>query len=641
MGRKNQIRKSQKEARKKPQKKSPPIDLYFLLISTIIIIPLIFTLKTVDPNIAPRLLGFGIIIFGIALINILKPAANRPQFSFIRLAIFPVFFIYLVWSVISLTQAVNPAEGLFDISKTLLSVALLIFATQIFINYKNSISILVKLVVISSTIATSIGLYQYFNNVPGNTGHELFLALYKIKGLMAHKNQFAISLYLMLPFALYGIYTFKKWWWGISIYSTLLILLNIIILQTRSVWIAMLVFFMSMIVLWLFNLVKNKLQFNSASVKKGSVIALVFIIVVSSSFIVFKKTGTLNLMKHQISSIFNSKSSSNHSRLKIWKSTWELSKDNFIMGVGAGNWKISMLPYYNTNFERNYENWRRPHNDFLWVLSEKGIIGLLLYLMIFLIIIYYSIRIFLKETDKDKLLFTSLMLSGIGGYLVITMVTFPLERINHQIYLMLIMASIISLYFKETSTRKSKKHSSYLLINVVVIAIFGLTVFYAGLLVKSEVYALKIFEAKKNGKWKKMVLYADKAFSPLTTVDSFSSPIILYRGVGNIQLGNLKQALIDFKIAHNHFPTHISALNNLGIVSANLDDSKMAFYYFNKALEIYPNYQTSLFNIINANYLIKDYESAYITLMKCDPKSSSSKYKDYMRVVPKLVNGKN
>ncbi len=202
------------------------------------------------------------------------------------------------------------------------------------------------------------------------------------------------------------------------------------------------------------------------------------------------------------------------------------------------------------------------------------------------------------------------------------------------------MASIISIYFKETNTKKPKKYSSYLLINVVAIAIFGLTVFYAGLLVKSEVYSLKIIEAKQTGNWKKMVLYADKAFTPLTTIDSFSSPIILYRGVGNIQLGNLKQALKDFQIAHSYFPTHISALNNLGIISANLDDNKMAFYYFNKALEIYPNYETSLFNIINANYLIKDYENAYITLMKCDPKSSSTKYKDYMRVIPQLVNRK-
>ena len=79
-------------------------------------------------------------------------------------------------------------------------------------------------------------------------------------------------------------------------------------------------------------------------------------------------------MKYQVSSIFDSKSDNNQGRLKIWESTLQLSHDNLFLGVGAGDWRITVLPYYNVNFGLEYENWQRPHNDFLLVHSEKGII---------------------------------------------------------------------------------------------------------------------------------------------------------------------------------------------------------------------------------------------------------------------------
>lgn len=118
----------------------------------------------------------------------------------------------------------------------------------------------------------------------------------------------------------------------------------------------------------------------------------------------------------------------------------DVSKDNLVFGVGAGNWKISVIPYYTINHQSEYKNWRRPHNDLLWVLSEKGILGLVLYLLLFLIIVFYGLKILQKEKEKERLLITMLLTSGISGYLVVALFTFPLERVNHQIFLILMMA---------------------------------------------------------------------------------------------------------------------------------------------------------------------------------------------------------
>ena len=616
--------------KKKSQKVANPIDLYFLIISTVIVIPLIFSSKVLDPNLAPRLLALGIIIFVLSVINIIKPVKDWPQFDFTKLIIFPVFFLYFLCSIFSLTQAINPAEGLFDITKTFLSIGLLIFAIQIFITYNNSMSLLVKSVVVSSIIATSIGLFQYFDKMPGNMGYKLFIALYEIKGLMAHKNQFAISLFLMLPFTLFGLYKFRKWWWSLSFYSTLMILLNIAILQTRSVWLATFVFILSFILLWFILSIKKKKSIISGLLKIALIIAIVLIVVGSGSYLIFQKSGGLQLLKYQVSSITDASSDNNQGRLKMWESTWELSKDNLFFGVGAGNWKISVLPYYNLNFGIKYQNWRRPHNDFLWVLSEKGIFGLISYLLIFIIIAIYSFKILFNKTDKDKLIFTVLMISGIGGYFIIAFFTFPLERINQQVYIMLMMAGIISVYYKKPAKPKQKKSKFYIRFYIVATVISVASIYYSGVLLRSEVYMQKLFEAKKTNNWKMMLVYADKAFTKLSTIDSFSMPIHLYKGVSNMKLRNGKHAYEDFQIALRYFPTQITILNNLASLSSLMGDNKKAVSYFNQSLEIFPHYETSLFNLSKAYYRNKEYSKAYVTFLNCDPKKAKDNYIDFV-----------
>ena len=215
-----------KKLKLKPKTKKP-FDLYLLIFTTILVLPFVYSEKVLDPTLAPRLLGLGIIVGLLLLYNLLRPLKDRPSLNFLRLAIFPVFLGLIVWSVITIIPATTPVEGLFDIAKTLLTFFLLVLATQIFINNKNWIDVLTQGIVMSSIFATSIGIYQYFDTIPGKGNSDIFGALYEIKGLMAHKNHFAISLFLMLPFVIFGMINLKKWWKVLSIYSVVMIVLNI------------------------------------------------------------------------------------------------------------------------------------------------------------------------------------------------------------------------------------------------------------------------------------------------------------------------------------------------------------------------------------------------------------------------------
>ena len=85
-----------------------------------------------------------------------------------------------------------------------------------------------------------------------------------------------------------------------------------------------------------------------------------------------------------VKSIYNPRHKENMIRISMWQKTLKLIRDNIIIGVGPGNWKIVFpsdsidgLPD-KTMFKTQY--FVRPENDYLWVFSEVGIVGFLAFL---------------------------------------------------------------------------------------------------------------------------------------------------------------------------------------------------------------------------------------------------------------------
>lgn len=75
--------------------------------------------------------------------------------------------------------------------------------------------------------------------------------------------------------------------------------------------------------------------------------------------------------------------SSYNSRLMIWNSAWEIGKDNWLVGIGPGNFQKYYLDYQK-RFAEPYLEWAvpEPHNIFLAFWLETGIAGLLGFLII-------------------------------------------------------------------------------------------------------------------------------------------------------------------------------------------------------------------------------------------------------------------
>jgi tetratricopeptide (TPR) repeat protein len=222
------------------------------------------------------------------------------------------------------------------------------------------------------------------------------------------------------------------------------------------------------------------------------------------------------------------------------------------------------------------------------------------------------------------------MISGIGGYLIIAFFTFPVERVNHQVYLSIMMAGIISIYYRNLEKPESKSRTFFVLYHAFAVIVIAATTYYAGILLQSEIYVKKIFLAEETKNWNGMITNADKAFTKFTTVDNYSIPIHNYRGLANMKLKKHKQALADFERALGYSPTQVSILKNLAIASSITGNNKMAISYLKQSLEIFPHYEAGLFNLSKVYYLEKEYSQAYVTLLKCNQNISNADYKAFM-----------
>ena len=623
----------------KPDGKPARFELYFFPVTLILALPFVYSYKTMDVNLAPRILVLSAAVLVFAVFNLLFNKKQKGALGFVRLAVFPVAGFYIVWSLISLIGAVNPGEGTFDVSKSAVTLGLLIYLTQIFTTRKEAVPVFVKSVIISAVIATAVGLYQYITRVQGKSDYELYMALYAVKGLMAHKNQFSISLLLMLPFVIYGVVTLNKWWKIVSGYAILMILVNITLVQTRSVWVATLFFLITFILLGAVFLLNSNLKHFLVKNKKMVGISVAALLLISvATIVIIKSSGASSLMKEQISTTFSTQSQNAQWRLKMWNASLQLAGDHLWLGVGAGNWKMAIIPYYHLNFGSEYQNWGRPHNDFLWVLTEKGILGFVLFISLFGILFYYGFKLLFAEKDKNRLLLIVLMLSGITGYLFVSLFTFPLERINHQVYLVLMMAVVISYYYRQ----KPKAGDSALFnkINFTVLLISVFSVYFSFLYVKSEVNVHKLLSAMNRGNQRQVIRYADKAYSPFTTVDYNNVPILMYKGVAYMRMKRFNEGYAQLKAALDCFPNQVAVLNNIAISASELHKNKESAEYFNRALYLFPHYEESLSNMVIAYYRSKQYKKAYLALLNQDTRKPNKQYNDFKRTLERYLNSR-
>jgi len=576
---------------------------FILLVFTIIILPLVHTFKIMDPVLMIRLLVLAIFLTIFILIYFNPKSILKFKTRIIQQPVFVIWAGYLLVSAAALAIAINFREGLFDVSKTAVILIFTLVLSIVLFNKKDWMEILPVMVSISAVMACILGFSQYFDKVYLKEHLEKVGELpliYEVKGLMAHKNQFSISLFLMLPFIGYGIYRFSNWRRWLSILAFIMVSVLLILLKTRAVWLGGI--FATLVTLVI--LILGYTQFGlTRKIRNYIVFGSGTIFIIISLILVF---GGNNQYIDRLRSVTKPGSHDNKYRLMIWESSVRMAADYPVLGVGPGNWQFNLPDYLKgKDFRKDQLNWIRPHNDYLWVLTEKGIIGLLLYLSVFVLIIIKALRIIRNQSNIHVKTFALLVIFGLTGYLVDAFFDFPYERINQQVYLSLFFACLLVMGHQNDDPLKKNGSIRFFLLPAIPILVFA--VVFGLQAIKLESHILKARVALLQNRNEVVLKEGLAAQTALKNLDAEAVPVNWFIGLGYYNRGETSSAIKHYEMAKKENPVMINVLNNLGQAYFKIKDYENAEKNYLAALDILPTYREALFNISSLYYAQKKY----------------------------------
>lgn len=272
--------------------------------------------------------------------------------------------------------------------------------------------------------AKSSTLSQAFLFLMGNTGNI---------------NIFAASLTGKVPFLLLGIYHFsnwKKWFLSFTLLATLFV---VFLISARAAYIALFVNIFGFLILVYF--------IKSEKKKYLSVLTYILIPLLLSFFMasyVFKKAedkGRFSSITNRISSINFAKTDdmSINIRLKYWDNALQIAKENPVFGIGLGNWKIESQPY-EKEISNNLTLSDHPHNDFLEIAAETGLLNLIVYLLLFIFALVANIKKIYSSSNQQSRLIAIVAILLLFSYGIDAFFNFPLYRATMQLNFCLFMA---------------------------------------------------------------------------------------------------------------------------------------------------------------------------------------------------------
>ena len=428
-------------------------------------------------------------------------------------------------------------------------------------------------------------------------------ALYNVSGAMGNKSLLSEFLLLLIPFNLIGLSntTLKKYFLAAIAYQIFLILL----LQTRTVYFVLFIGGLIYISYW----IAHSNEFRSMFVKRIVPLSLIVIVLLTG---VLHLTGFLPSLTKRLDFTAWSKSDTALERRFIWYKTNQIINENWMKGVGSGNWKI-VFPNKGIEgawrFQEKDVVVTRVHNDFLEVFAETGILGISSFLSLFILPLLLGARLLRKEGIGNNMALFILMI-GLFCYGLISIFDFPKERIEHTTVWAIYLGLITSMIMRHRGKKAGKDPFYFHLMYFAMLFLLGYNVIAGTLRFNGEYHARKTIEAKLSQAWDTVLREAKLAETAYYSVDATCVPIKWYSGLAKFNTNDIAGAKMDFEEAYRYNPYNFHVINNLGTCYAREENFDTAIDFFKEAIRINPKFEDSKYNLAFSLYQIGKYQEA-------------------------------
>ncbi len=601
------------------------------LLLLVLVIPLLKSSHVLDQGLLIRFISLQLVLL-VLLIMILFD--KRKNLQLVRSQLLIICFLFVIYTGIHLLWGNVYSDSVFEWLKIVSFFLLLLFLIQLY-SFNELKSGLTTFLSLLGIVLATIGAVELFQLIQAGK-LNIPLSTYQIKTVFGHRNLYAQILFLSFPFLIYQLFTTKsRFFKTLSAIFTVTILSLLIVLSNRAVWLALIAGFVFMAILhfWFRKKIITPPVFNKINLRIIAISLFITLLLTGLFFTFF--THTSEAEKH-LSNIVKIETGSGKDRLELWKRTLNIIEEKPIFGCGAANWKIEMLKYGSKGLvsENNITFYQRPHNDFLWIFSEYGLLGGLLYLLTFLWAFALLISQIKTEKDRSNLLFNYAVLYSLTGITIFSFFSFPHERIVHNIILSSLFATIILDHYKDKTITSVLKGDLLKIVFYSVSALLILvSIVYGYQRFASELHAKKALIAKMENRYSSVITEINKAASPFYLMDPLSTPLWWYEGLAWYQIGEADSAIKYFQKAKQINPYHVHVLNNLASAYSQKGETKKSIETYKEAMAIYPDFDEAALNLCAIYYNAGQTDSAFAVLKKIDIYTPNPKYKTFLKAV--------
>jgi len=328
----------------------------------------------------------------------------------------------------------------------------------------------------------------------------------------------------------------------------------------------------------------------------------------------FRLFGKSNLLISSFNPLRSMENNGNDERLNLWVGTLRLIKEEWLHGVGAGNW-ISSHGRYGFHEYFGYKSVKASHNHahnlFLEYFSELGIIGIATLIFIF------AYPIFLKPKSKSNAPVFHLAKAFILLYIVLSLFYGIVYDIRFEFRPQLIFLILIISYLVKFSDAKVFSVPSiankYILLYLFIM--FSVWLNYRNDIHKKEILYEKL--TRKNARTQKRIKVLNQIYDPKHNTN-YKGHSIQYL-IGSIRAKKIETnqfAIEGIKQAIREFPYQFHYWYKLGELYKKINNYEEALNSYTKALEINKYHIKSIL--------------AFIELSMKMPNSNDERIKEYL-----------
>ncbi len=556
----------------------------------VVLVPLVYLSETVFVAYFPKLFLLQAALLYLIIVWQLKQRVTG--FSGLQASPFTLpILLYLAVSALSTFQAINRVEALVQLSHQIaLTLLFLVLLNNL---RRQDILRYLRPLVGTGALVSWIGIVQYAGwglfwipstGMPSATlGYRNFAAMYMI---LCIPLGFLLFLETRRPTGM--------WAWGMTVASNLTFLIGT---RTRGAWVGLLAAcVIALLAIAILRFVDRfpdlKAQDPARSRARipvlftGAVFTVVFILLIPPDM---GDTGyeRHSLEKAELTQSFTSlmeKGGDKH-RLDLWKNTWTLIEDHLLLGVGIGNWQFVYPAYDRGDVVYSGAAPRRPHNDYLWIASELGLPGLLIFLWILVLALFRCLGLAVAAKNRTDL-WTAVCL-GIAMLAIMAhaFFSFPRERVTPSMVFWITVACVAVL---DAGRRPERlySHSGWKTAQTTACVLLALCLWMTARAIAFDQRHARALDYANLNQWHGVIRETAAAIP----FGAFDPQVFLVRGAAFLTRGDYGRAAENSLRCLAYHPNLVNALNNLGMAYNGQKKYEEALKILKRLLKIDPDH---------------------------------------------------